>query len=468
MPNNATTTLQGWTSSPDGRGSIDILWSCAATVLLSTWSAICLNVPEQRDTSWTRIRRKFWITIIALLGPEFLLGYALGEWQSARASVKCTEQLRGDNQWTIKHAFFADMGGFALRSRDDVQFFLNAKHILWLQQHNVMSTSAFEKHFMLSKKFIEDRNKVDTFMRGLALAQAAWFCVNVIARGVQGLAVTTLEVTTIGIITNSVLVYYFWKDKPADVESPEIVTVDLTVSELVHLEEDESARGRPHQRTPLDFHDVDGVWSFNLIYHYLMNVLKSLRPQQWQQKKATSMGRRSDNDVLPVEGWTFVIGLAASAIFAGINFIAWNFHFPTATEQLLWRISCCGFVAICVIGITVERCLWHSGGVQAMQEKVQSHRIAFANLDSPGDKSHWRQRWKTRTRRLLMKLRNNSPEQDPKRDVSATFAASGIFGLSVYFVFRMYVLVEDIISLRALPASAYKTVVWWTFAPNLS
>jgi hypothetical protein len=131
------------------------------------------------------------------------------------------------------------MGGFVLRTRDGVQFFLNTKRIRWLLEHDVISTAEFEDKFVLESKAIDDRNKSDIVMRTIALAQAIWFCVNIIARGLQGLAVTTLEVTTVGIIVDSILVYYFWKDKPADVESAEVIEITMTLHEVVILQEDE-------------------------------------------------------------------------------------------------------------------------------------------------------------------------------------------------------------------------------------
>jgi hypothetical protein len=191
---------------------------------------------------WTHLKRKTWITFMSVMGPEYLLGFALGEWQSARSSVARFKQLRQDDKWTLKHAFFADMGGFVLRTSDDVRFFLDTKHILWLLEHQAISTAQFNKSFLLESKTIDDRNKSDTFVRVIAVGQALWFCINIIARGVQGLAVTTLEISTVGIIIVSILVYYIWKEKPADVQSTEVVDINLTFSEMILLEEDRAAR----------------------------------------------------------------------------------------------------------------------------------------------------------------------------------------------------------------------------------
>lgn len=463
--NNTSKALQGWTSSPNGRGTLDILWACLATIFLSTWSAICLNVPEPNDTIWTRVTRKTWITIISILGPEFLLGYALGEWQSARVSVADFKQLRQDDEWTLKHAFFANMGGFVLRTSDDVRFFLDVQQIQWLLRRQAISTAQFEKSFLLDSKTIDDRNKSDTLIRVIAVGQALWFCINIIARAVQGLAVTTLEITVIGIIVDSILIYYFWKDKPADVESIEVVDINITLGQLILLEEDEAARTRPYFRTPLDFVSRS-IWSFNLIYHYLMNILKGMRPHAWQRSNEKSLGRRSDNDVLPVTGVAMVIGLLSAAAFMSTNFIAWNFHFSTPIERLLWRLSSCGLVVICCVGMAFIKLLYSKRRIKTMQEKVQERRKALEDCSLP-DNAKWKDRLVYQFRTLAMKIRNNSPKNDPNLDMSLFFVLAGVSSFAVYFLFRTYILVEDMIAFRALPADVYSTVDWWAFVPHV-
>lgn len=399
------------------------------------------------------------------MGPEYLLGFALGEWQSARASVAHIKQLRQDTKWTLKHAFFADMGGFVLRTSDDVRFFLDTKHVLWLLEHHIISAAEFEACFILESKTIDDRDKSDIFMRLIAVGQAIWFCVHIIARGVQGLAVTTLEVTTVGIVIDSILVYYFWKDKPADIESIETIEVKMTLNEITLLEEDEVARTRPYFRTPLDFASRE-IWSFNLIYHYLMNILKGIRRQHWLKKMDKSIGRRSDNDVLPVKGRTFMIGLVAAMAFEGVNFIAWNFHFPTPLEKTLWRFSSCGLIAISVIGVVILEFLYDDRGIKSMQEKVQKRRKALEERDFSIRNARWKDRLIHRFQSLSTKIMNNSPENDPNLDMSLFFAVAGVSGFAIYTVFRLYVLLEDVIALRALPADVYTTVNWWAFVPH--
>jgi hypothetical protein len=400
------------------------------------------------------------------MGPEYLLGFALGEWQSARSSVARFKHLRQDDKWTMKHAFFADMGGFTLRTSDDIRFFLDTKHILWLLKHQVITTAQFNKSFLLESKTIDDRNKSDTFVRVIAVFQSLWFCINIIARGVQGLAVTTLEISTVGIIIVSILVYYIWKDKPADVQSTEVVDIDLTLSEVILLEEDAVARARPYFRTPLDFASRD-IWSFNLMYNYLMNILKGIHPRSWWRKEMSlGLGRRSENDILPVTGIAWVIAVLSTVVFMGTNFIAWDFYFPTRIERLLWRLSTCGLVVILGFALPCIELLYSNSRIRKIQRIVQKRRETLED-SSPGERAKWKDRLVWKFRVLAMKIRNNSPEQDPNLDMSLLFVFMGVPTSAVYILFRAYILVEDIIALRALPADAYSTVNWWAFAPHI-
>ncbi|KAI8297009.1 hypothetical protein K4K61_000375 [Colletotrichum sp. SAR11_59] len=377
MSSNTTeNTLHSWVASPDGRGSLDILWACLATTFLSTWSAIFLNVPDPSDSAWTYFRRKAFITIVTLLGPEYLLMFAMGEWQSAQASVARFKALRGDDLWTLRHGFFANMGGFALKTSDDTCFFLDAAQIAWLLEREAISRARFDERFLLDAQAIEDRNKSDLFIRVVAVAQALWFCVNMVARAAQGLAVSTLEITTVGIIIDSVLVYWVWREKPADVQWVEYVHVDMTLNELVALEPGQAARELGYI-TPLDFASRE-IWSATLIYNYMRNLLKNLPGATWVRSPETeeterkSMGRRSDNDSPPITGVEGLFILVAGMAFFGVNFIPWNFHFPTDVEMWMWRGSSIGLTCV-GLGTGIHWKLCRQRTILVLQTGAASH-----------------------------------------------------------------------------------------------
>jgi hypothetical protein len=88
MPSGNVTILPGWRTSPDGRGTLDIVSSCFLTIILCCWTSVCPNLPALTDGRIARFRDKFDLTCLGLLGPEFLLGIAAGQRASAGRSLK--------------------------------------------------------------------------------------------------------------------------------------------------------------------------------------------------------------------------------------------------------------------------------------------------------------------------------------------------------------------------------------------
>lgn len=83
-----TTSHLGWVDEPDGRGTWGILSTCSLTILLCCWSSVYPNIPSRSDGAYRQVLGKVYLFFIGLLGPEFLLVLALGQWSSARTSLK--------------------------------------------------------------------------------------------------------------------------------------------------------------------------------------------------------------------------------------------------------------------------------------------------------------------------------------------------------------------------------------------
>lgn len=118
-----------YVSSPDMRGTLDILWSCFFTIIACTWMIQHLNVPEQpgfdprelrgcQAFRWNLrgIRRTLKWMLVTTIAPEYILGKALADLYAACRSKKMMRiysQFDGVD-WGLTHAFFANMGGFVL------------------------------------------------------------------------------------------------------------------------------------------------------------------------------------------------------------------------------------------------------------------------------------------------------------------------------------------------------------------
>ena len=70
---------------------------------------------------------------------------------------------------------------------------------------------------------ILDKSKTDSFSKGIALCQILWFLTACIARSIDHLPVTPLEIMTIAFATLNVIMYLIWWRKPLNVQRPIII-----------------------------------------------------------------------------------------------------------------------------------------------------------------------------------------------------------------------------------------------------
>ncbi|KAJ5354123.1 hypothetical protein N7541_006687 [Penicillium brevicompactum] len=128
---NSTAAHARWVDEPDQRGTWAILSTCIVTITLCCWSSVYPNIPPRSASTLKKEMGKVNLFLIGLLSPEMYLPIALGQWSSARASVKRFHEA-GYSNWSITHAFFADMGGFLLQSPGSEMFPIDAEQLFWL------------------------------------------------------------------------------------------------------------------------------------------------------------------------------------------------------------------------------------------------------------------------------------------------------------------------------------------------
>jgi hypothetical protein len=136
----------------------------------------------------------------------------------------------------------------------------------------------------------DDRSKANWLVKSLALVQIVWFIVQLIGRWAQGLAVTTLELFTLGVVFCSMLISAASWEKPFEIQMPV----------LLH------ATNNPAKRDHIDH----------------IGLFTNLE-----------------------ENGSGVTLCAICLILGAVHIVAWNFHFPSFPEQILLKI--------CSIGITV-------------------------------------------------------------------------------------------------------------------
>jgi hypothetical protein len=449
--------LQGWTGTPNSRGSLDIIWSCVLTISLCTWSVLCLNVPPKGEAYHQTLRRKITWALGSVAGPEVTFQLALGQWTSARHSVREFHSL-GHRDWTMAHAFFADMGGIMLHTKDFPPFPINAVQLYFLVSRELIPLP------QIDKQTISDKNKAEPLVRVITLVQICWFTLNCIGRTVQHLAMTTLELTTLAMIVCSLGTLFCWLHKPMDVEVPIPLHVDITMAEILIRAGDQA--NKRYDETPLDFLNRERRWSW---YDYWKRGVVVVRQTGliFVPRKRPLDHIVNDNFPEPSPRAMLVL-LFIHMAYAGIHMCGWNFHFPSPTERLLWRISSCITIVMILfvwLEVTiVERIPFFKEEVRRRSNfaKCSTKRSksgpcsCLSSTQSPGP-------IKNRISRRL----TDTGKKARRWGMSFRTAYQIALPFTAYVLARVYLLAEDMATLRSLPSSAFATVSWIAFLPHL-
>ena len=457
---------QGWTSQPDGRGTLDILWSCVLTISLCSWSIMCLNVPGRSESSRQILWRKICLTILGILIPDQTLVVALGQWFSARQSVKDfnTDEFRANLpdsfEWGMKEAFFADMGGFLLQTKEERDFPLTAKQLHFLVSRGYLPPPS------LDRREIEERNKVDIFLRIITIGQITWFLINVIGRLMQQLVVTAAELTTVCFILCSLGTAFFWWHKPADAKIGEIIENKVSLEEIFRKEGRGAYSPTDWSLTPLDFVDRNEWW-YARLFANCCNILRHMHFAFGSNERPVD--RISDTLQKELSQTAMVLVLSYTAGFLSVLFVAWNSSFPTHVEQTLWRASCLVAVTVvllCIVGVFT----WSSPAMKLAIERYSLPRSPRARRLEDGFGSVKCARSRKIIKRMdswMECIRNNSIDKDPRLRTPLRLMLPVYIVAFSYFSGRLYIIIADILELRSLPANAYATVNWMKVLPHV-
>ncbi|KAK7040671.1 hypothetical protein VNI00_009577 [Paramarasmius palmivorus] len=323
----------------------------------------------------------------------------------------------------------------------------------------------------------------DSITKIIAVIQTAWFLLQVGARAVEGLAITELEIITVGFAVLNFGTYFLWWNKPLRVRHPvRVYWRQQVVAERKH-EDKRDAKGWIDKIQEL----VMGVWdsvrdafvnfgtSMIVLFNFLGNPAgaelnnKALPDMNWvtllqlaglpllvviRLVIASVLGIISDDNDghmafvfnssrLQDESFTlYILVYGLTTLFGAIHCIPWNFQFPTDREQLLWRVSAGGLVAL-PLTLLVVMCL--IGVMMFTLDAMDRH------LD----------------------------EDSRFHETIGGIGIVGVIGLGfssfvicvalpfAYFTARVILMVLALMELRSLPSSAYQTVQWATFIPHI-
>ncbi|TFK50285.1 hypothetical protein OE88DRAFT_1631605 [Heliocybe sulcata] len=415
-----------------------IVRSCVATILACTWVAIHANIPPQ-DAHWARILgRQVLTTVYAIIAPECVVVWAAKQWFASRKLAEMNKEKHG---WTQTHGFFAIMGGFVIFEDDHA-----------VRPRLDLSTLPFPD---ITKDEIQDKSKGDWLSKGFAILQTSWFLVQCIARRVQHLPLTELELATCAFATLNAVVYGLWWNKPKAATCPYAIGrvvrssrgTDVAVEQFVHPptfppghhEKWGGTLWRWLRSTPKKI--IDGI--VNLYRQYnndwlgmlavpfflvikpvfsLMDMMSGGEIHE-QDKHVDPYYSGNSQDGTPV---LLLIAIACSSAFGAIHCIGWSFAFPSHTEQILWRG--CSLAITCLPLLTVFTVVIAAG----LQLQLEAALPAWMGsiLDA----------------------------------LTVCVIVAEIF---IYIAARITLLTIAFLALSSLPAAAYRTVSWTDYIPHI-
>jgi len=357
--------------------------------------------------------------VIALIAPEVVVVWAMRQCWVARRLA----QVHENRGWTQCHGFFAIMGGFTL-SKDS-----KASRILMPDQLKSLSDADEISFPEITEKEIQDKSKGDGLSKGLAIVQTGWFVLQCIARGVERLPVTELEIVTLAFALLNFATYVLWWNKPLNVRC------GVRIVSRASSGNGDGVDSKDDEKEEPEYTD----WSVHMIArnafkhimsrarHYLGYIFHPFAAStgisvDFEGRRVKRMptfyaGPGDDSE----KAYTyFATGLVAM-IFGAIHCIAWSFHFPSRTEQMFWRIS-----SIVIVSTPTFYTL-----LLLLKVVFSSHWVSLHSLP----------KW---VRALLL-----------------------TFSLTLYVLARVTLLVLAVTSLRSLPSGAYQTVNWTTYIPHV-
>lgn len=229
--------------------------------------------------------------------------------------------------WTKAHAFFIIMGGYHAYDQNGALFPLEPDAVVQLVRKG--------KLLPLMTDELSDKSKGDDLSKGLAILQTIWFVVQCIARFIEGLPLTHLEVMTLAYTVMTVAMYITWWDKP------------LNVNCAIRVP------GVPFKGEPKRIHILIEIFG------YLAGDRDSYVDIRKLPRVPTFWAGTPRKETV---GYADAVGLLVAIAFGAVHCIAWSYALPSPVKVLLWRVSAIAIIAIPVGGFLASPFIWRGDG----------------------------------------------------------------------------------------------------------
>ena len=241
------------------------------------------------------------------------------------------------------------------------------------------------KHFPhiitnIPEEYILDRAASSGLSKALLIVQMAWFCTNCASRIFEGLPLSLLEVSTAAHAFCALFTYIAWWSKPINVAAPTIlrekeaqeVYAMLKCSEEEHDKALEMAQkwAKGDSSTPGPHRPEKLILAAGALQHLLTTPAAGApqhlpappeRPPRslpFNHRKRGLIPGTFMNKSPNVELAANTTLVISTALYGLAHFLAWNDHFPTPLESLLWRVSSLVVTCSGLVGVSGAMFVW--------------------------------------------------------------------------------------------------------------
>ncbi|KAJ7800105.1 hypothetical protein B0H14DRAFT_2616467 [Mycena olivaceomarginata] len=318
----------------DTRTLFNIISGCLATVFACTWISVHPNVPGPGQGKLARAGRRLGLMLVAVIAPELMAGFAARQFLDARWFSKKYDV-------SLAHGFFFAMGGFVSA---------HGHHPIVTEEQLRLHPEYLAAIQSIREEDIEDKSKGDSLSKGMVLLQGLWFTAQCLARVQQHLPLTELEVATLAFQFVSIFIWLLWWKKPLDVQQPQPIVLQVEpansdevffrpflvkashwLSEsrsVVNANANAILMGDYPDFEPLASTSVPSFWS---THGGLGLSAVELGLSVEESPGQPCHGIRFASKFIPIQ-------LLIGTVFGGlIHCWAWDEHFPSTAELLIWR-----------------------------------------------------------------------------------------------------------------------------------
>ena len=385
---------------------------------------VSISHAQASDKAGVFLLYKFRWQLVTIFFPEVIVATAAEQWLSAYQSVQIFAAL-GHTSWTVRHGFFADMGGITVHPPDITPFPIDSQQLAYLVKHHYLEMPK------IRTADIRAVNKADGFARAITIAQMVWFCLSCLGRAVEHIGLSPLELTTLAFILCTLHNYFFWHFKPLDPLTPMELHMDVPIAQVCR----NAGVNDPFARSPLDFvKPLPDPKSLVTPFWFGFAVVFGSR----EEKGPSPIQALANSRNIPPKGigLTMMVYLIVfQVIYYGLHIIVgWSLAFPSTTEWYLWTISNLadlGLIGVYLISLPLGT--YFAPFIGRVVFKKQASSI----LEVASMLPYW-----------------------------AKLLIHGPFVLA-YIVARGLILTESFISLRGLHAAIYQEVNWSVSLPHI-